>query len=168
LSLDGTKEVNDPIRGDGVYDLAIKNLLSASRPPVVHITVSKLNRDNLEAFVKEILKLPVKGIGFSFYTPNIGVDESEYFLSLSERSRLARHILSLRKRYGERVGFTSAMVHQLEINGDFLKWNNLSSCPVSKRVRCFGSDGQSRACTYGEDADCSRCGCAAVAVSRRF
>ena len=75
-------------------------------------------------------------------------------------------LLNLRKRYGEKVGFTPAMARQLLTNGHFEKWNSYSACPVSQRVRCFKSDGQSKACTYGDNADCSRCGCAAVAAYR--
>ncbi|MCF8127053.1 MAG: hypothetical protein K9N10_00945, partial [Deltaproteobacteria bacterium] len=32
--------------------------------------------------------------------------------------------------------------------------------------RCFRSDGRKKTCTYGNQADCSRCGCAAVVAYR--
>ena len=166
LSLDGPEDVNDSIRGEGVYRKAVENLIKAPRPPIVHITISRLNKDSLYDFVRQMLELPIKGIGFSFFTPDRGSDESDLFIPLNERDRILGHLLSLRERYGEKVGFTPAMARQLSSFGDFMKWNRFSDCPVSSRVRCFKSDGKPKACTYGDDADCSRCGCAAVAAYR--
>ena len=166
LSLDGPKDLNDMLRGEGVYNRAVENLKRASHPPIVHMTISKLNQERLDDFVREMMELPIKGVGFSFYTPDKKIDDSELFISLGERNQLVMQILDLRKRYGEKIGFTPAMARQLLTKGGFEKWNSYSACPVSQRVRCFKSDGQSKACTYGDNADCSRCGCAAVVAYR--
>lgn len=166
LSLDGPEGVNDVLRGRNVYNLAIENLLKAPRPPIVHITICRLNQDGIDEFVREMMGLPVKGIGFSFYTPCLGGDDSRFFIPLEERNRVVRRLVELRRIYGEKVGFTPAMARQLLTDRDFMKWNRFSACPVSKRVRCFRSDGQPKGCTYGGNADCSRCGCAAVAAYR--
>jgi MoaA/NifB/PqqE/SkfB family radical SAM enzyme len=166
LSLDGPREINDAIRGRGVYDLALRSLFKARRPPIVHMTISRLNKNSIEHFVKEMLDLPIKGIGFSFFTPNRGSQDQALLVPLSERDRLVRHILELRYRYGEAVGLTPAMARQALSDGRFNEWNRYEACPVSKRVRCFTSDGRPKACTYGDDADCSRCGCAAVMAYR--
>jgi Fe-coproporphyrin III synthase len=165
LSLDGPQEVNDSIRGAGVYDRAVQNLLRAKRPPIVHMTISRLNRNSIEPFVKEMLELPVKGMGFSFLTPDLQED-GDLSLPLVERDRVVDDILRLRARYGEKIGFTPAMARQLRSNGDFGSWNSRPACPVGRRVRCYQADGREKACTYGNHADCSRCGCAAVAVFR--
>lgn len=165
LSLDGPRDVNDRLRGDGVYDRAVTHLLAAKRPPIVHMTISRLNRDNIEDFVRDMLTLPVKGIGFSFFTPGLG-DEEDLSLPLSERDRVVEHVLKLHSRYGERVGLTPAMARQFKSKEDFKKWNRYGDCPVGRRVLCYRSDGRKKACTYGNSADCSRCGCAAVAVFR--
>jgi MoaA/NifB/PqqE/SkfB family radical SAM enzyme len=166
LSLDGPKDLNDMLRGEGVYQRAVENLKRASRPPIVHMTISRLNQNSLDDFVGEMMELPVKGIGFSFYTPEKMIDDSELFIPLGERNRLVMHLLDLRKRYGEKIGFTPAMARQLLTKGDFEKWNSYAACPVSQRVRCFKSNGEPKACTYGGNADCSRCGCAAVVAYR--
>ena len=166
LSLDGPQDVNDAIRGRGVYALALHNLRKASRPPIVHMTLSRLNQDRLEEFVREMLELPIKGVGFSFYTPHRSQEDSGLFIPLPERDRLVLRLLSLKKRYGEKVGFTRGMARQFMTKGAFMTWNRFSDCPVSTRVRCFASDGRRKLCTYGDDADCSRCGCAAVAAYR--
>lgn len=164
LSLDGPEDLNDAIRGEGVYARAVANLKRASQPPIVHMTISRLNQHGLKAFAAEMMRLPIKGIGFSFYTPDRTRNESDLFIPLKERDRLVMDLLDLRERYGERIGFTPAMARQLTTTGDFFRWNRYESCPVSQRVRCFKSNGQPKACTYGDTADCSRCGCAAVAA----
>jgi Fe-coproporphyrin III synthase len=166
LSLDGPQDVNDEIRGNGVYAQAVENLKAAPAPPIVHMTISRLNQGSLRDFVREMMRLPIKGIGFSFYTPGRTIDETGLFIPLKERDRVVIQLLGLRKQYGERVGFTTAMARQLQTRGDFFKWNRYADCPVSRRIRCFKSDGQPKACTYGDTADCSRCGCAAVAAYR--
>lgn len=166
LSLDGPEDENDQIRGAGVYHQAVENLKNATRPPIVHMTISKINQHSIERFVREMMALPVKGMGFSFVTPNRGTADDNLFIPLKERNHLVMELLQLRKRYGEKVGFTPAMARQLLTHGAFSKWNNLSACPVSRRVRCYRSDGRPKVCTYGDRADCSRCGCAAVVAYR--
>lgn len=166
LSLDGPQDVNDEIRGNGVYAQAMENLNAAPTPPIVHMTISRLNQDSLNEFARHMMKLPVKGIGFSFYTPDRSTDDRGLFIPLKERDRLVMELLSLRKRYGEKIGFTPAMARQLLTTGDFFKWNRYADCPVSRHIRCFKSNGLPKACTYGDSADCSRCGCAAVAAYR--
>jgi len=166
LSLDGPEDLNDMIRGNGVYARAVENLKKAPALPIVHMTISRLNQDRLSDFVTEMMALPVKGIGFSFYTPDRTGDDSGLVIPLKERDRLVMALLSLRERYGEKIGFTRAMARQLLTHGDFFRWNSYVTCPVSQRIRCFKSDGRPKACTYGDNADCSRCGCAAVVVYR--
>ncbi len=166
LSLDGTEEVNDRIRGKGVYKQAIENIRKAKQPPIVHMTLSKPNQKSLEDFVSEMVKLPIKGLGFSFYTPNREEQASELFIPFPERDHLCARILRLRRRYGERIGFTPAMARQFMPSAGFTQWNRYADCPVSRRVKCYQSDGKPKACTYGDNADCSRCGCAAVAAYR--
>jgi MoaA/NifB/PqqE/SkfB family radical SAM enzyme len=166
LSLDGPQVLNDAIRGNGVYATALENLNRASQPPIVHMTISRLNQDSLPTFVQEMMALPIKGIGFSFYTPDLTTDDSELVIPLEERDRLVMELLALRETHGEKVGMTPAMARQFLTTGDFFKWNSYAACPVSRRVRCFKSNGQPKACTYGDNADCSRCGCAAVAAYR--
>jgi len=166
LSLDGPETENDRIRGEGVYQRAVANLKAASRPPIVHMTISKVNQDSLSQFAREMMRLPVKGIGFSFVTPNRGMKDEDLFIPLTQRNRVVMELLELRKKYGEKIGFTPAMAEQLLTHGAFNRWNSLSTCPVSRRVRCFRSDGGKKACTYGNRADCSRCGCAAVVAYR--
>ncbi len=165
LSLDGPRDVNDAIRGEGVFDRAVENLRYAGSPPIVHMTISRLNRNSIEQFARAMLNLPIKGIGFSLFTPDVE-DGDDLCLNLAERDEVVKDLLALRSAYGKKIGFTPAMAVQLKSDGAFSQWNHYTKCPVSRRVRCYRSDGARKTCTYGNSADCSRCGCAAVAVFR--
>ncbi len=166
LSLDGTKEVHDNIRGEGVYDTIMENLITAPRKPIVHITITRQNQHNIEEFLEEMSTKPIKGVGFSFYTPHKGQDEGDVFIPLDERDRIVDDIIGLRRKYWRIMGFTKAMANQLKQSGDFFKWNSLANCSVAEVVDCYNSDGTPKPCTYGRDADCSRCGCASVVAYR--
>jgi MoaA/NifB/PqqE/SkfB family radical SAM enzyme len=167
LSLDGTREVHDSIRGNGVYDTVMENLdKNPTRKPIVHITITQENRHNIKDFVEEMSTKRIRGIGFSFYTPHRGMDESGLFIPIEERVGIMDDILLLRKRHGKLVGFTEAMAHQFNNSGAFTKWNSLQTCAVKEVCSCFNADGTPKPCIYGKDADCSRCGCTAVAVYR--
>ncbi len=166
LSLDGPERVNDEIRGKGVYEKALSEIEKAKRPPLIHMTISRLNMGCIEEFVRCMAELPIEGIGFSFFTPSAEGDDNGYTLTFTERDGLLKELLSMRRRYGPIVGITPAMARQLRSDGAFFSWNRRELCPVSTRVRCFNPAGERKPCTYGDKADCSRCGCAAVAAYR--
>ncbi len=166
LSLDGTREVHDSIRGNGAYDCSVENLKKAPRKPVVHTTITRQNQHNLEEFLDGLSGLPVKGVGFSFYTPHRTRDESGLIIPVAERDRVLDELLRLRKKYWRIMGLTESMANQFRQGGEFSKWNSIEKCPAHKVCNCFNSDGTPKLCTYGNEADCSRCGCASIAVYR--
>jgi MoaA/NifB/PqqE/SkfB family radical SAM enzyme len=166
LSLDGTREVHDSIRGAGAYDCSVENLKKAPRKPVVHTTVTRQNRHNLEAFLEEMSGLPIKGVGFSFYTPHITGDNGSLAIPLAERDEILDELLRLRKKYWRIMGLTGAMADQFRQRGEYFQWNSIEKCPASKVCNCYNSDGTPKLCTYGSNADCSRCGCVSIAVYR--
>ena len=166
LSLDGTREVHDSIRGPGAFDCAVENLKKAPRKPVVHTTITRQNQHNLEELLDELSTMPVKGVGFSFYTPYITGDESGLFIPLAERDRILDELLRLRKKYWRIMGLTGTMANQFRLGGEYAEWNSIEKCPVSKVCNCYNADGTPKACTYGNNADCSRCGCASIPLYR--
>ena len=166
LSLDGPREIHDKIRGEGVYDTVMDNLKNIPRKPIVHITITRLNQHYIEDFLEDMSTMPIKGIGFSFYTPNKGQDEDDLFIPLNERDRMVDNLLRLRRKYWRIMGFTKTMAYQFKQAGAFSEWNNLENCSVGEICVCYNSDGTTKPCTYGIDADCSRCGCATVAAYR--
>jgi MoaA/NifB/PqqE/SkfB family radical SAM enzyme len=166
LSLDGTKAVHDAIRGSGTYDCSVENLRRAPRKPVVHTTITRQNRHNLEEFLDDLSGLPVKGVGFSFYTPHRASDDGGLSIPLEERDPILDELLRLRKKYWRIMGLTATMADQFRKNGEFSEWNSIEKCPVKKVCNCYNADGTPKPCTYGSNVDCSRCGCASIALYR--
>lgn len=166
LSLDGTREIHDSIRGNGAYDAAVSNLKKAPRKPVVHTTITRQNRNNLEAFLEELSALPIKGVGFSFYTPHKNSTEDSLSIPVGERGRILDELLGLRKKYWRIMGLTATMANQFRQDGEFSAWNSIEKCPVTKVCNCYNADGTPKPCTYGHDADCSLCGCASIPLYR--
>jgi len=166
LSLDGTREVHDSIRGKGAYDCSVENLRKAPRKPVVHTTITSQNKHNLEEFLDELSTMPIKGVGFSFYTPHTTGDESGLSIPLDERDRILNELLRLRKKYWRILGLTAKMANQFRQSGEYSEWNSIERCPVSKVCNCYNSDGTPKQCTYGNKADCRRCGCASIPLYR--
>lgn len=166
VSLDGTREVHDSIRGPGAYDCAVENVRKAPRKPVVHTTITRQNRHNLEGMLDSLSSLPIKGVGFSFYTPHMNGDTDNLAVSLVERDLILDELLSLRKKYWRIMGLTGIMANQFRQGGEYAAWNSREKCPVSKVCNCYNADGTPKPCTYGAMADCSRCGCASIPLYR--
>ena len=166
LSLDGTREVHDSIRGSGAYDCSLSNVKKAPRKPVVHTTITRQNRHNLEAFLDEMSVMPIKGVGFSFYTPHMSGDDGGLGIPIEERDAVLDELLALRKKYWRIMGLTETMANQFRGRGEYSKWNSIEKCPVSRVCNCYNADGSPKSCTYGNKADCSRCGCASIPLYR--
>ena len=135
LSLDGTREVHDSIRGKGAFDCSVENLRKAPRKPVVHTTITSQNQHNLEEFLDELSSMPVKGVGFSFYTPHITGDQSSLSISLDERDRILDELLRLRKKYWRIMGLTPTMANQFRQSGEFSEWNSLETMPCQQGMQ---------------------------------
>jgi len=166
VSLDGPMKVHDTIRGSGAYACAVENIKKAPRKPVVHTTITSQNRHNLEEHLDSLSSLPIKGVGFSFYTPHTTDAENPLAVPLSARDSILDELLVLRKKYWRIMGLTSTMANQFRSTGEYGKWNSLEKCPASKVVNCYNADGTPKSCTYGNSADCSQCGCASIPLYR--
>ncbi len=168
LSLDGTREVHDAIRGKGVYDKIMKNVeRDQFRKPVVHCTITRQNQHNIEDLLEEISANElITGIGFSFCTPEIGKHDDGIFIPLEERDEIIDRLVGLREKYGHVMGFNEATARQLKTTEAFPEWNSLEKCTVTHFVDCYNADGSPMKCIYGDNADCSRCGCTGIAAYR--
>jgi len=124
LSIDGPEAIHDKIRGDGVFRQAINNLSSAPTSPIVHMTITNLNKHSLREFMEVISKENIRGVGFSFYTPSKGREEKDIFIPLKERDKIVEEILEIKKDYPKLVGFTKRMAYQYKTDGGFKKWNS--------------------------------------------
>ena len=71
LSLDGLREMNDAVRGEGVFDRAVSNY-SGDHRVVVNCILSKINYtspERLEAFINFVRSMNVAGLTVTFFLP---------------------------------------------------------------------------------------------------
>lgn len=101
ISIDGTKEIHDQIRGMGSYLRSIENikkLLTAGIPISIHCVLMKRNVKNIPLFVEEMEKIGVERINFS-HLVSIGHGKDEEVLSPEENREIINLIGCLQKKY---------------------------------------------------------------------
>ncbi|MEW6201412.1 MAG: radical SAM protein [bacterium] len=156
VSLDGPPEINDAIRGDGVFDKVIETISDSPRPVFFQSVVTRTNAPFLDAFLERLVQATnAFGVIFTVYIPQKG-DESGMGFSLPERDRLLEKLLELKKEYGSyilnpRVSLElafSATCKKVTDNCD-MKTNSLAlDYTLRRRIPCC----------YGDNVDCDLCG----------
>ncbi len=108
ISLDGTEEIHDSIRGKGAYIKTKQNILEYIRGPDrkgkpawkdiwITMTINSLNYNTIEDLVEE-WKNKVNKIGFQFHTPFIKNDPL-WMPFGDKRTKVVDNLISLRKKY---------------------------------------------------------------------
>lgn len=156
VSVDGTKEYYEKIRGSGIYDKVKRN---ANRNDIAVNIACVLNKENyhcIEEMLEEWKKTKVGGINFGFYTPIRGIKEN-LWLNWQERDRIINQLLKLKRKYGSFL-LNPESVLKLMFSKKAKKIT--THCLLPKAVICLDPTGQRKLpCVIGEKADCSRCGC---------
>lgn len=156
VSVDGTKEYYEKIRGLKIYDKVKEH---ANRSDIHVNIVCVLNRENyqcMEDMLEEWKKTKVGGVNFDFYTPIQGIKD-DLWLNWEERDKVIHKLLRLRKKYGNFLMSPEAVL-KLMLSENSKKVT--SNCIVPKAVVCLDPMGKRKLpCVIGEKADCSRCGC---------
>jgi hypothetical protein len=99
VSVDGSPAVHDRVRGAGSYDRMAVNVNAATVSNLyANVTLSRLNVDDLEQCVEEIMRrMPrFKAISFNFQIPYPGVEE--HSLPYAKRVEAAERIIALRRK----------------------------------------------------------------------
>lgn len=156
VSVDGTLDYHDKIRGAGTYELIKKY---ANRPDLniyVCCVITKENHGCLEEMVEEWSDFPIRGMVFDFYTPTEGADDSQW-LPPAERDRVVERILALKERVGS---FIAPPAEAYEAMLSHHSKRVTDNCPYTASCFSFDSKGGSKGkCMMGDLADCDRCGC---------
>jgi MoaA/NifB/PqqE/SkfB family radical SAM enzyme len=108
ISLDGTEEVHDSIRGKGAYAKTKQNILEYIKGPArkgkpawkdiwITMTINSLNYNTIEDLIEE-WKNKVNKIGFQFHTPFIKNDPL-WMPFGDKRSKVVDNLISLRNKY---------------------------------------------------------------------
>ena len=155
VSLDGLEEVNDAIRGTGVFERARRTIAQAPRRVLVQTVVSRRNLDVLPAFTDELAGWPkVAGVIFSIYVPQQG-DASGLAFELSARDELLDRLLELKRRHGAFVVNEEAA---LELARPATCREVTDGCDMRENSLALDYRLERRTpCCYGEKVDCDLC-----------
>jgi Fe-coproporphyrin III synthase len=134
ISLDGTEEVHDSIRGKGAYAKTKQNILEYIKGPNrkgkpawkdiwITMTINSLNYNTIENLVEE-WKGKVNKIGFQFHTPFIK-DDPLWMPFGDKRTKVVDNLISLRKKYADFVINGEKQLSLMKGN-----WGGIGTTPV--------------------------------------
>jgi MoaA/NifB/PqqE/SkfB family radical SAM enzyme len=163
VSLDGPEELNDAIRGKGVFSKVLDNIskLPEDFPHVVQTqcVVTKRNVYALGEFVDIVRDTRFSHLSFSFHVPGANDYGPDAWADAEERDEAVRYIMRVKD---ESDGFVRNRTRALEM---MLSENNptqvTDNCPSAKNLFPFYLEGKELVtpfCCYGNDVDCDRCG----------
>lgn len=162
ISLDGPRDVNDPMRGTGVFDRVMKTVAAIPegfRPTVmVQCVLHRQNQDRLEELVLELLPTKVQGLTFGFYVPRAGEVSPQAWENNEERETAVEIVIDLKRRYPDFIWNSS---RSLELMRPATARLVTDHCPMLKTVLPLYIEGDhftTPFCCYGNDVDCDRCG----------
>lgn len=165
VSVDGTREAHEAIRGKGSYQRIKQNVDRPDLDVMLTMCVNRLNADTLEEVVREWDATTVRHIAFEFHTPIVGLAaDEELALGAAERDELLELILCLKEIYGSFIvppPRTYRLMHSSRSR------QVTDHCLYRERALVLGPDGQrKRPCMLGPKADCDRCGCIIPFITR--
>ncbi len=165
VSIDGTEEEHDAIRGKGTYRM-IKDRVAESDAENIfmHMVITKSNFQTVPALVREWYGSKVKGIRFSFYTPMVmnGFKDPLY-IEAEERDEIIEDILGLKREFRDFILMGRKEI-ELFLSKNYRRviddGQAVQNCLLKKgAVVSIDSNGERKyPCVMGE-MDCSRCGC---------
>jgi Fe-coproporphyrin III synthase len=134
ISLDGTEQVHDSIRGKGTYEKTKKNIMDyIAGPPRrnkpaykdiwITMTINSLNYRAVEDLTEE-WKGVVNKIGFQFHTPFVKGDPLTFPFG-EERNKVVDKIIELKKRYPNYVINSEKQISLMKGN-----WGGIGTTPV--------------------------------------
>jgi len=171
ISLDGTREVHDEVRGKGTYDKIMANIKDSPVSTVIFLaTLHRLNQGCLEDMVGELSRIenPATALLVMLFTPLKTYKDIKGYahsqtqkrvldLSREERDRIIDRLIALRKKY-------PAYLLNSEVNLEMMKSENAkeatSRCNMPRRTLTLDLKlNRKLPCVLGSDVDCSKCGC---------
>jgi MoaA/NifB/PqqE/SkfB family radical SAM enzyme len=170
VSLDGPKELNDRVRGEGVFG-RVREAVFARDPDdgttvMLQMTITRTNADGLEAFVEEVRDWPIAGVAFTFYVPTRNDTSELAWSDLRERDAVIERVIRLKERYPSliksNVGALELMRSAVCLESTGTAGEN---CLMRRTLPLYmgaGGSFERTFCCYGNDVDCTRCGAYSV------
>lgn len=162
VSLDGPEDLNDPIRGDGVFRRVMRTLSRIPEdfgsPVQVQGVVTRRNQHRLEELVAAVRATRAGWMTFSFYVPRAG-DRGELAWATNEdRAGAVREVLRVKARYPD---FVRNSTRSLELMLPPACERVTAACPARTFILPLYMERDrfvTPFCCYGNDVDCARCG----------
>jgi MoaA/NifB/PqqE/SkfB family radical SAM enzyme len=170
VSLDGPEELNDAIRGKGVFQ-KVKQAVFARDPNdgttvILQMTVTKQNAPGIEEFVELVKDWPVTGVAFTFYVPSKGEHSDLAWDDLRERDAVVDRVIAVKRAY---PGLVKSNIGALELmksdRAIESTGENGEPCLMRRMLPLYMGEGgnfERTFCCYGNNVDCTRCGAYAV------
>ena len=167
ISLDGPEDMNDAIRGKGVFRRVMNNLAALPEhfqsPFQVQCVVTRSNQHRLEELVIELLDSPVRWMTFSFLVPTASSEVNvDAWSDIGEREAAVRIVMALKEKY---PAFIRNSTRSLELMFSPYAERVTAACPSRANILPLYLEGDhftTPFCCYGNDVDCDRCGAWAV------
>jgi MoaA/NifB/PqqE/SkfB family radical SAM enzyme len=154
VSIDGSRKTNDSIRGKGVFSRVMKNY-SGDKRVVINMTITRDNYKELE----DVIRIG-KENGFTGVVCNICAGGTDVSLPMVVRKEERRTVIKELKRmktlYPKDFLLSKAMIKWYEHS------DHRGSCHWGDEAIHFDVSWNRRRC-FGNNADCSNCGCLAGA-----
>jgi MoaA/NifB/PqqE/SkfB family radical SAM enzyme len=170
VSLDGPEDLNDPIRGEGVFQ-KVKEAVHArdaddGTTVMLQMAITRENAPGLEEFVEEVKDWPIDGVAFSFYVPRENDSGPLVWRDLRDRDPVVQRVIDLKAEYPNVVksnaGALERMMSDVAVESTGERGEN---CLLRNTLPLYVGDGgqfERTFCCYGNDVDCTRCGAYAV------
>ncbi len=155
MSLDGSRRVNDQIRGRGVYDLVLRNYTGDDRV-VINMVLAAENYAELEHVVRVARTNGFQGVICNLYTPRKD-GENPLQLTHEVRRDVIRELRRVKSLYPGDLLVSEAMIDWYSVP------DHQGSCYWGDEVFHYDVSWNRRRC-FGSNADCANCGCLAGAA----
>ncbi|MDY6958567.1 MAG: hypothetical protein SVK08_05370 [Halobacteriota archaeon] len=155
VSIDGSEERNDMIRGRGIFSKVMKNYSGDNRV-AINMTITKENYKDLEGVVKLARENGFRGVVCNICSSGTDV-EVPMFLKRSDREIIIEELKRVKRLYPRDFILSDRMIKWYEYA------DHRGFCHWGDEVLHFDVSWKKRRC-FGNNADCSNCGCFAGAI----
>ena len=163
VSVDGTKETHDKIRGASIFDKVISNIQENN--PVVASTIMTLNYKEIENIAKIAYDNDASGLVFLFYT---SYPDNSLLLKGNILKNTVKDILKVMREYGDFIFYSKKML-EVYLSKEFVPYCIFKT----GQIKSFFPDGKQKFCVMGNSPLlCENCGCVvpitAYALFKKF
>ncbi len=171
ISMDGTKEIHNEVRGKGTYEKVMENLKITKAKPIIFLATFHRNNEHcLEDMVQQFSEIgaPVFGMFAMIFSPlkqykkiegyqHSVLQKNKLDLTWDERDQLINRLFELKESY-PRFLFNEKVVLEMMLSKN--SESATSKCNMSERTLTLDLNlNRKLPCVLGSGIDCTKCGC---------